>query len=91
MEIECKEKCEHEKDCHYLLDAMVRMVAGTDALEELKLKIIDVAESSEFRAACDSEYAMQEADVESGRDISVRWEAGGDLIDDYLYYCLKRK
>ena len=82
---EFKKKCEHEQDYHYLMDAMVRMIAGTPALNELKDKILETVDSPGFREACDAEYARQEADVASGRDISARWEADGDLIDDYLF------
>jgi|TARA_Y100000310_G_C20033233_1_gene512739 hypothetical protein len=82
---EFKKKCDREQNYHYLMDAMVRLVSGTPALNELKDNILETAESSEFREACDAEYALQEADVASGRDISDRWEADGDLIDDYLF------
>ena len=79
-----KKKCDHEQDYHYLMDAMVRIVSGTPALNDLKDKILETVDSPGFRAACDAEYAQQEIDVSQNRDISGRWATDGDLIDDYL-------
>lgn len=81
---EFKKKCDHEQNYHYLMDAMLRLVSGTPALNELKDKILDTVESPGFRKACDAEYAQQEIDVSQNRDISDRWATDGDLIDDYL-------
>ena len=79
-----KKKCEHEQDYHYLMDAVVRMVSGTTALNDLKDKILETVDSPGFREACDAEYAQQEIDISQNRDISDRRDTDGDLIDDYL-------
>jgi hypothetical protein len=79
-------QCEHKQNYHYLLDAVERVVSGTTALNELKDKILETVESPGFRAACDAEYEQQRADVANGRDTSDRWEAGGDLIDNYVLF-----